>query len=66
MELASSSPPGERFLGAMLPDDAWVSPIADARVVPEDGDPAEVTAWRDGIRLAFVTALQHLPPTPPR
>jgi RNA polymerase sigma-70 factor (ECF subfamily) len=25
------------------------------------GDPAEITATRDSIRLAFVTALQHLP-----
>jgi RNA polymerase sigma-70 factor (ECF subfamily) len=61
MELASPSPPEERYLGGMLPEHAWVSPIADVRVVPEDGDPAELAAWRDSIRLAFVTALQHLP-----
>jgi RNA polymerase sigma-70 factor, ECF subfamily len=40
----------------------WVQPIADARVLPEDGDPAEVAAGRETIRLAFVAALQHLPP----
>jgi RNA polymerase sigma-70 factor (ECF subfamily) len=62
MELTSPSPPEERYLGAMLPEHAWVSPIADVRVVPEEGDPAELAAWRDSIRLAFVTALQHLPP----
>ena len=39
----------------------WVTPIPDAKVVPEDGDPAEVAAARETIRLAFVTALQHLP-----
>jgi RNA polymerase sigma-70 factor (ECF subfamily) len=40
----------------------WVSPIGDARVLPEDGDPAEIAVARDTIRLAFITALQHLPP----
>ena len=34
------------------------SPIADDKVVPEHGDPAEIAVARDTIRLAFVTALQ--------
>ncbi len=49
-------------IGQTLPEDAWVSPIADDRVVPDHGDPAEVAEARDTIRLAFVAALQHLPP----
>jgi len=44
-----------------LPEQAWVTPIPDARVLPEDGDPAELAAERETIRLAFVAALQHLP-----
>lgn len=44
------------------PEETWVQPIADARVLPEAGDPAELAAVRDSIRLAFVAALQHLPP----
>ena len=51
----------EAFRGATLPESAWVQPIPDGRVLPEDGDPAEVAAARETIRLAFVTALQHLP-----
>ena len=51
----------EAFRGATLPESAWVQPIPDGRVVPEDGDPAEVAAARESVRLAFVTALQHLP-----
>ena len=61
MELGSSSPPDESHLGPMLAERNWVSPIADARVLPEDGDPAEIAASRETIRLAFVTARQHLP-----
>jgi RNA polymerase sigma-70 factor (ECF subfamily) len=45
----------------MLPEATWVSPIADARILPESADPAEVAETRDSVRLAFVTALQHLP-----
>jgi RNA polymerase sigma-70 factor (ECF subfamily) len=61
MDLGPSRPPEEPFLGPMLSEDRWVSPIADARVVPGDGDPAEIAAARESIRLAFITALQHLP-----
>ncbi len=42
--------------------DAWVQPVADARVLPEGGDPAQVAEQRETLRLAFVAALQHLPP----
>jgi RNA polymerase sigma-70 factor, ECF subfamily len=61
MDLGPASPPVEALLGDWHPDDIWISPIADDRVVPEHADPAEVAVARDTIRLAFVTALQHLP-----
>ncbi len=44
-----------------LPEVTWIEPIPDGRIVPE-GDPAEIVAARETIRLAFVAALQHLPP----
>jgi len=44
-----------------LPEVTWIEPMPDSRVAPE-GDPAEVVAARETIRLAFVAALQHLPP----
>ncbi len=52
----------DSFRGATLPEHAWVTPVPDSRVLPDDGDPAELAAARESIRLAFVTALQHLPP----
>lgn len=52
----------ETPLGERLPEATWVLPVPDDRVLPEDGDPAEVAEHRESIRLAFVAALQHLPP----
>jgi RNA polymerase sigma-70 factor (ECF subfamily) len=49
-------------LGAALPEATWIEPIPDSRVVPAGGDPADVAIARESIRLAFVAALQHLPP----
>ena len=61
IDLGPASPPVEALLGDWHPDDIWISPIADSRVVPEHGDPADIAVARDTIRLAFVTALQQLP-----
>jgi RNA polymerase sigma-70 factor (ECF subfamily) len=61
IDLGPASPPVEALLGDWSPDDIWISPISDAKVMPEHGDPAEIAVARDTIRLAFVTALQHLP-----
>lgn len=61
VELGSASPPDVSRLGPMLPEATWVTPIADAQVGLEFEDPAEVALQRESVRLAFVTALQHLP-----
>ncbi|HEX8134430.1 MAG TPA: RNA polymerase subunit sigma-70, partial [Actinomycetes bacterium] len=45
-----------------LPEATWLEPIPDGRVLPDDGDPAELAESRETICLAFVAALQHLPP----
>jgi RNA polymerase sigma-70 factor, ECF subfamily len=45
----------------ILSEATWVQPIPDG-LVTGDGDPADVAVARESIRLAFVSALQHLPP----
>ncbi|MDQ6726136.1 MAG: sigma-70 family RNA polymerase sigma factor [Actinomycetota bacterium] len=61
MDLGPSST-ADSHLAPGLPEHAWVQPVPDAWVLPADGDPAELAASRDTVRLAFVAALQHLPP----
>jgi RNA polymerase sigma-70 factor, ECF subfamily len=61
MDLGPASPPVESYMRPQPAEDLWVTPIPDSRVVPDHGDPAEIAAVRDSVRLAFVTALQHLP-----
>ncbi len=61
MEMGPSSPAEISHLGPKLAENTWVTPIADSRVLPNSNDPADLADARETIRLAFVTALQHLP-----
>ena len=47
---------------ATRPAEYWVEPIPDLAVIPADIDVHEQAVLRESIRLAFVAALQHLPP----
>lgn len=60
METGPSSRPDESLLGQPLPESAWVTPIHDS--LPDTADPAVIAEYRESIRLAFVAALQYLPP----
>jgi RNA polymerase sigma-70 factor (ECF subfamily) len=59
MDLGPAQEPIEANLNR-LPETTWIQPMPDSLVA--EGDPAEVAASRETIRLAFVAALQHLPP----
>lgn len=55
-------PAGEPIMENLrMPDQLWIEPIPDDRVVP-DGDPAEIVGTRETVRLALIAALQQLPP----
>ncbi len=61
MDLSAPST-ADSALGPPLAETAWVQPIPDGQVLSSDADPAELAVERDSVRLAFVAALQHLPP----
>ena len=60
MDLSSpvpaTTPPGQP-----LPESTWLTPALDG-TTGITGDPAEKAVLQDTVRLAFVAALQHLPP----
>ena len=65
MDLSSDAwAPVEASLARQRSEDTWLEPMLDVRIgtpaVP--ADPADVAVGRESIRLAFVAALQHLPP----
>jgi RNA polymerase sigma-70 factor (ECF subfamily) len=48
-------------IGEILPEVTWIEPVPDGRT-PATDDAAAVAESHETIRLAFVAALQHLPP----
>ncbi|MEU2235470.1 sigma-70 family RNA polymerase sigma factor [Streptomyces vietnamensis] len=61
MDLTGPTPVAQAQL-VKQPEITWLEPIPDGRVMPSAGDPAETALSRESVRLAFVAALQHLPP----
>ena len=62
MDLAGPSAPVEASIGAPLAEGTWLEPFPDARMLTETADPADMVVARESVRLAFVAALQLLPP----
>ena len=48
-------------IGEILPEVTWLEPLPDRLVEPE-ADPVDIVVARETLRLAFVAALQRLPP----
>ena len=62
MQLGEPGEPVIESLAATRPEGEWILPMPDGRVVDDGGDPAEVAASKETLKLAFVAALQFLPP----
>ncbi|MEU9555279.1 sigma-70 family RNA polymerase sigma factor [Streptomyces fumanus] len=61
MDLTESTPLAQAALSPR-PDHTWLEPMPDARVLPTTEDPAEAAIAKESVRLAFMAALQQLPP----
>ena len=62
MDLGGPTPLANASIGAAHDESTWIQPIADSHVLADTLDPADRTVARESVRLAFVGALQHLPP----
>ena len=60
MDLGPASS-ADTMLPAPLPEITWIEPVPDSIILPPSSDPAEVAISRESVRLALMTALQHLP-----
>ncbi|MDQ0992687.1 sigma-70 family RNA polymerase sigma factor [Streptomyces sp. V3I7] len=58
----SESTPLAQYALSPRPDHTWLEPMPDARVLPSLEDPAEAAVAKESVRLAFMAALQDLPP----
>ncbi|MEV5549070.1 sigma-70 family RNA polymerase sigma factor [Streptomyces sp. NPDC052309] len=61
MDLTEATPLAQAALSPR-PDNTWLEPMPDARVLPSTADPAEAAVAKESVRLAFMAALQQLPP----
>ncbi len=64
VDLGPVRTPDPVHLADVLPEDRWITPVADENVLDLDGDPGQVATTRDTIRLAFVSRAPAASRTP--
>jgi RNA polymerase sigma-70 factor (ECF subfamily) len=62
MDFGPAAPPVAESLGEPRSEVTWIQPMPDGEVLSATADPAELAVQKDSVRLAFIAALQHLPP----
>lgn len=62
LEIGGPSAPVAASLRDVRPHEEWLEPLPWRGAAPAVTDPAELAGERESVRLAFVAALQHLPP----
>ena len=63
MDFGPASPPVAASLGQPRSEATWIQPMPTSRVLPAQRSTRPIwRSERDTIRLAFIAALQHLPP----
>ncbi|MQA03993.1 MAG: sigma-70 family RNA polymerase sigma factor [Streptosporangiales bacterium] len=62
MPTALGEPNGDPTVGVVARSEvSWLEPVPDT-MLESDADPASVVGSKESVRLAFIAALQHLPP----
>ncbi len=62
MDFGPARPPVPESLGEPRSEATWIQPMPDGEVLTAGADPADLAVQKDTVRLAFIAALQHLPP----
>jgi RNA polymerase sigma-70 factor (ECF subfamily) len=60
--VSGPEPDSDAHLAAAGTEVSWLEPAPDDTLLPAAADPAVIVAAREGVRLALVATLQHLPP----
>jgi RNA polymerase sigma-70 factor, ECF subfamily len=62
MDMSPMQTTAHAILGEPLVETTWIQPVPDGSILSAQSDPAEAAVLRESVQLAFMAALQLLPP----